>query len=449
VQDVYNFLKGAWHVIKHPDEIIEKIRKAIGSMIDMAPERARQLAEKAITFSDPPKEHLVGIWRHLGPKLDYLAANWWEVLKQTAWDLLWPWPGVSKDLGEIWDHIQAAASDLWDLEFSTAADHLLAVWRGVNSLLNRLYGWIFIFSVLIGAAFGGGAGAVAGVKFAAAVGKWLLISTIGAETVSIGKAGLDLVFKKLTVEQREQNYEQVASSSVVLAIAGVLYAIGVLAARLASAIIERVAGRVWNLPAVRGRRGTISRGDVFEIRVRDALQVRGVLRYFKVNWLELTRRNFPGIDLAEDAVVTVTERPGRAPLYNVRGGRVVSVKSTSQVGDNAVTTIRTSIRKLGNFSGYKNVSITNPSQRILYVLALTAPDDAALASLRAYASRYQVTLEISTSNFLPDHPALVLPESIPYLFGEAGHKVADTVNDPKGSGHDEPAKEPEPAHATP
>jgi hypothetical protein len=452
VQDVYNFLKGAWYLIKHPDEIIDGIRKAISPMADMAPERARELAEKAITFSPPPQGHMMGIWRHLEPKLEYMGAHWWEILKQTAWDLLWPWPGVSKDLGEIWDHIKAAASDLWDLEFSTATDHLLAVWRGVNNMLGRLYGWIFIASVLIGAIlgaiFGGGVGAIpgaaAGAKFALAFGEGLLISTVAAETISIGKAGIDLVFTKQTDEKKEEDYEQIASSGIVLAIAGVMYLIGAVAARFAKAIIERVAGRAWARPVLRGR-GAVTRGDIIELRVTMASRVMGLVERYSVDWLELIRRDFPGIDIAEGSTINVTPRPGRAPLYRVTGGRVISVKSTAQVGTDAVAEIQTRITELQTFSSYKNVSVVNPTGRTRMLAVQTPLDEATAAALRAFAQARGVRLEMFT-NFPPNHPALVFPESIPLIMSEAGVVAADDVNQKKGTGQDQPAAKTAPAH---
>ena len=268
-------------------------------MIAQIPDKARSLARNAITFSEPPEGHLEGIWRHLEPKLTYLADNWWEVLKETGQELLWPWPGVATDLGEIWGHIKESASDLWDLNINSAVDHLLAVWRTVNNMLGRLYGWFFIASVLVGAiigAFFGGAGAIpgaaAGASFALAVGEFLLLSVVAAETASIAKSGYDLVFANQTDEKNEEDYEQIANSGLVLGITGVMYLIGIVAARFARAIINRVAGRVWGRPVLRGR-GQVTRGDVLEIRVATAAQVLGLLRRRAVTWLESIRRNFP------------------------------------------------------------------------------------------------------------------------------------------------------------
>jgi hypothetical protein len=248
---VSKFLKGAWHMATNPDETIEAIHTSsflTGMVSGIAP-ATQSIAMKAVTFSTPSAEIVKGIYRHLTPKLDYLAANWWEVLKAAAWDLVWPWPGVAKDLGIIWDQMRACVNNLWALNISDAADNLLTVWRTVNSMLGRLYGWFLIASVLIGAiigAFFGGAGAIPGAilgfEFAMAGGQTLLISTVAAETANIGKAGLDLVFRSLSSEEKESNFEKIANSGITLAITGIMVALGALAVRFAKGLINKLSG---------------------------------------------------------------------------------------------------------------------------------------------------------------------------------------------------------------
>jgi hypothetical protein len=248
---VSKFLKGAWHMAKNPDETIEAIHTSpfLTGMVGGISPATLAIAMKAVTFSTPSAEIVKGIYRHLTPKLDYLAANWWEVLKAAAWDLVWPWPGVGKDLGVIWDQLGKCVDNLWNLNISNAADNLLTIWRTVNGMLGRLYGWFLIASVLIGAiigAFFGGAGAIPGAllgfEFAMSVGQGLLISTIAAETATIGKAGLDVVFKNLTPEEKENNFEKIANSGITLAITGIMVALGELAVRFAKGLIDKISG---------------------------------------------------------------------------------------------------------------------------------------------------------------------------------------------------------------
>ncbi|HZW65419.1 MAG TPA: DUF4157 domain-containing protein [Hanamia sp.] len=248
---ISKFLKGAWHMAKNPDETIEAIHTSsfLTDMIGRISPATLSIAMKAVTFSTPSAEIVKGIYRHLTPKLDYLSNNWWEVLKSAAWDLIWPWPGVGKDLGIIWHQLGECVDNLWDLNISDAADNLLTVWGTVNSMLGRLYGWFLIASVLIGAiigAFFGGAGAIPGAmlgfEFAMAAGKGLLVSTIGAETAIIGKAGLDLVFKSLSPEEKENNFEKIANSGITLAITGIMVALGELAVRFAKGLINKLSG---------------------------------------------------------------------------------------------------------------------------------------------------------------------------------------------------------------
>ncbi len=249
LSSVRDFLKGAWRVMQNPGVVLDAMYAALDNLMAQIPGRAREQTRAAITFSEPQEDHLAGVWRHLSPKLEYLAANWWDVIKQTAWDLLWPWPGVWSDLTEIWAHIRSAANNVRDLNFNAAVDDLLAVWRTANSAIAHLYGWFFIGSVLVGAiigAFFGGAGAIPGAglgaTFALKVGQGMLISMIAAETASLLKAGFNLTQTSQTPEEQEESYEQIASSGLALAIVGSMFALGAIAVRFARGILARVRG---------------------------------------------------------------------------------------------------------------------------------------------------------------------------------------------------------------
>jgi hypothetical protein len=245
------FLAGAWHLLQNPQPVIDGIQKAIGKMIAQIPGYVEGLVQTTIKqLGAKAKEHGEGIWRHLKPKLDYLAKNWWQVIKDTGWQLLWPWPSVGKDLKEIWGHVKSAGDNLWNLRFSKALDDILAVERGVNSILGALYGWFFIASVLVGAilgaifGFGGGAlpGAGAGAAFAGEVGEGLLLASVAVEGASILKAGYNLVAQKETQQEKEADYEQIASSTLTLAITGVMFILSEIAVTFAKGLLSRVAG---------------------------------------------------------------------------------------------------------------------------------------------------------------------------------------------------------------
>jgi hypothetical protein len=244
------FLEGAWKLIQNPQPVIDGIHDAIGKMIDGIPAYVSGLVQKALSAAGSKlKEYGEGVWRHLEPKLEYLAKNWWQVIKETGGQLLWPWPSVGKDLGDIWHHLKAAGDHLWNMRFSKALDEILAVSRGVNSIAGALYGWFFIASVLVGTiigAFFGGAGAIpgfwAGVGFAGEVGEGLLIATVGIESASIAKAIFNLVAQRETKEEKEADYEQIASSSLTLAITGVMFVLSELAVRFAKGLLSKVAG---------------------------------------------------------------------------------------------------------------------------------------------------------------------------------------------------------------
>jgi len=269
------FLVGAYHLMQNPEPIIDGIRNSIGKMIAGIPAFVSAQVQKALqAVGAKAKEHGEGVWRHLQPKLDYLAKNWWQVIKDTGWQLLWPWPSVGKDLGQVWGHLKSAADNLWNLRFSKAIDDILAVERGVNSILGSLYGWFFIASVLVGAILGGifgvGAGAipgaVAGAAFAGEVGEGLLLATVAVESASVLKAVYNLLAQKETPDEKEADYEQIASSSLTLAITGVMFVLSEIAVKFAQGLLSRVAGlfrkagaEVEDVATVAGK---TARGDV-------------------------------------------------------------------------------------------------------------------------------------------------------------------------------------------
>jgi hypothetical protein len=253
LEKVGKFLIGAWHLIQNPQPVIDGIQNAISKMIAAIPGYIQGVVDKALsTLGSKLKEHGKGVWRHLEPKLEYLAKNWWQVIKDTGWQLLWPWPSVGKDLGKVWDSLKSAANNLWHLRFSKAIDDILAVERGVNSILGSLYGWFFIASVLVGAILGGifgvGAGAIpgaaAGAAFAGEVGEGLLIATVAIESASILKSVYNLLAQTETKQEKEDDYEQIASSSLTLAITGVMFLLSELAVKFAQGILEKAANLV-------------------------------------------------------------------------------------------------------------------------------------------------------------------------------------------------------------
>ena len=438
-----SFLSTVWRVMQNPAPLIEGIKTSLGAMISNVPALARTLAQRAVTFSPPWLVHLRGIWRHLEPKLQYLASNWWQVIKDTAWDMLWPWPGVWEDLKKIWTHIKSGASNVWHLHFGAALDDLLAIAREANSAAGRLYGWFFIASVLVGAIAGAivgegvGAlpGAAAGASFAAEVGEVLLITTVAAEGASLLKAGVDLVFTTQTPRENEEDYEQISNSSITLGITGAMVLLGAIAARIAKALIRRVAGLVWDRPALRGQGGP-ARGDIIEVRVLLSERVRAALRLRTVTWLEVIRRNFPVIDLLEGGNITVTPRPGRRPLYTVTGGRLISVKSTAQIGAAAMAEIRGWVDELAGFTTRQNVTVTSPSGRTLIVAQPRGMTPADIAALTTYANGQGVDLQLTTA-LPPTHPSVVFVDSIPSILQEAGVVAGEHATPPEDQGQHE------------
>ncbi len=134
---------------------------------------------------------------------------------------------------------------------ATAISHLidipLILWRTVNSILGRLSGWFTVASVvggaMVGAFFGGvGAipGALAGLQVAGTVGLGLGISAGGELLVSAQKAFLDLYGVPQTPEEQDEDYDQLGTSAIGLAVLVVLLALAWIVSRIVGAMVQAV-----------------------------------------------------------------------------------------------------------------------------------------------------------------------------------------------------------------
>jgi hypothetical protein len=197
------FLKGAWRVLNNPEILKPEIDKALGGLVAKVPGAAKTVLAYRLFPGPDAERHLEGVWRFLEPKISGLLSDWQGLLLGILGDLIWPWPGVKKDMdaiGKSGDEFWAALSEL---HFSKAVDELLAIWRGLNSIAGHLTGWFTLASVLVGAVLGGifgvgagaGAGAAAGFAFAIEIGMPLVLSTIAAEELSIEKAQANLLLR--------------------------------------------------------------------------------------------------------------------------------------------------------------------------------------------------------------------------------------------------------------
>jgi len=239
---------GIWYLLQNPERLFDPVREAVGEMIAQVPSAASMLISMALPDVARMQRHMEGIWFYLKAAVEDLGRNWWQTLKDSAWDLLWPLPGVKEDFEKMFETGAATVDHVTASKWSQAVDDVLAIWRLFNSILGRLYGWLFILSIIIGAVLGGvfglGAGAIpgaaAGAEFALALGEALVISTAAAEGASIYKAMYDLTYAEQSPEGEIEDYQQIAQSSIALAILGIMLALGALAARFARGVMARL-----------------------------------------------------------------------------------------------------------------------------------------------------------------------------------------------------------------
>jgi len=471
LQGFSSLLQTAWDIYKDPEKYIEAIKSSLAGMIDSAGGLAKIMATSYALGG-----YFDCVMRHLEPKIQYMLANWWQVLKDMAWEMIWPWPGVIEDFEVIWDKIKSMGSNIWDLEFNRAADDALSILRHLNAAAGRLYGWFLIGSVLVGTIAGavGGEGigalpgAAAGLAFAADVGMVLLATTISIEGSSMLKAAYNLTRDDRSEEEKECDCELIAASALTVGISLAMAILGGLAGRLAKNLIQRFGRKTWRLPARRPRgrqaqrtrrmarrrgervgRNRESRGDVLEGRFSLAEQVRNLFNRRRVTVTDAlsTADNFPGLDLTVDSRITVRSRTtgrilrdinafddaiaaGERVEITIDGGNIYQVKSHTSTS-NLISTINREINSLANFSGKPTsrhpVILRNPSQRILVVFLEEPLPASDLAQLTTNASQRGVRLQVTTDPFPPGHPAIIPPDALPAIFSELGAEGARAI----------------------
>lgn len=257
-----------------------------------------------VAMSQPLDQDILwtGFWHVLVEKWN--SASVLEVVKEALWTLIWPWPAVGRewdgmvtDLKRVWGRMTSAGMGFW----RHLIDLPLIIWRRVNNILLHLYGWFLIASVLVGAIAGavggtvggailsfmaGGAGAVPGagvgavggagigLGFALGVGEGLLASFVAAEGLSLLKAYLDLSLVDQTTDEQSEDLNQMANSAIGIAVAGILFAISAIAARIARGFLARLTSVRWQRFA-EGVRTGFRGGSPFRRGRRPAVREEG------------------------------------------------------------------------------------------------------------------------------------------------------------------------------
>ncbi len=194
-----------------------------------------------------------GIWRHLEPKLEYLKDNWWSVLVQTGRQLLMPWEGLGKDVGELWKEIQKGWSAIKSFQISKLIDAMIAVNRMMVGIIGRFYG-VVRDRLRAGRGRGrrvlrrrrgasrcprrpqGGRNRRRGPGDRRGDGAGRL------PTQGLLKAAYNLTLQGDTGAAREDDYEQIANSGLTLAVLGALVLLSAIAVRFGKYLVSRVRG---------------------------------------------------------------------------------------------------------------------------------------------------------------------------------------------------------------
>jgi hypothetical protein len=331
-------IKRITDLINDPTPVFEQIKLFIAPLIDQVSGQVYTIAERAITFSPPPKNHWEGIKAKLLPKLDYLKSNWWQVIKNTAWTLIWPFAKdesgerpLFKDAREFWKLLGEIYTSIGAGHYSKAIDQVLRLVQLGNSIVGIFYGWIFIGLVVGGGILGAEAGVVpgliAGGALALEIGQGLLIAAAATEGAILAKSGYNLIFQHQTPEENDEDYERIAGSSLTLGIMGALVLLGVIAARFGKAILAgagRAVGAVVRV-VLGARAAAALEAAVARIRAQigafiERLQNEGRFK-FKGSGVDGASYEGPAVRLHPerfDAIISDLERNG--VKINVRQG---------------------------------------------------------------------------------------------------------------------------------
>jgi|GEM_PF-3147153 len=271
MQKTYQAIK---YIIDNKDKIIAEIQAWIEKKLDETEPKVKAKLQEVFGFLD--HRHFIAIWQaHLLPMLQHLKDNWWQTIKDTLWEQIWPFEGLTsvtakaedrkglgKDLGELYDQFVEGFKSLKAMDLSKFADAVLMIQKGLVGIVNRFYGWIAIIIIasetLAGAGiagfFSGGAlsgpgaaaGFGAGLATAGSVGEALLIATVAADTLVLLKSVMSLhdfdsmLVSEQLLKENNEYYKRIASTSLSLTLTGILFLLSYLGGKIAEALLGKV-----------------------------------------------------------------------------------------------------------------------------------------------------------------------------------------------------------------
>lgn len=242
--EVRQTLKNIIEVISDQKKFEAEIHKALDGLLGDIPSQAQSVLGAFQGLDGPHFNTLVR--RFVAPKLAETISKAPQIVINVVWSLIWPWPGVIEQSGDIKVQAGKFKQSLWDFNFSKAIDAGLAIWRDVNGIVGLLYGWFYIAAILIGSVFGA---PEAGAAVAYEVGEVLLVSTIAAEILSIDKAKLNLMSpsrlakpENERADEDKEDYETVSGGLMNLAMMYALSVLGEIAVDFAKGVFAEIKG---------------------------------------------------------------------------------------------------------------------------------------------------------------------------------------------------------------
>lgn len=273
-------------VLQNPEQHLEQIRTSLQPVVDSLPDYAMAEAEARLGWLKERGKPFARILEAIGQQLAQIPGQWWPMLKEIfrSQFILWDWSTEKEDLEKL-------VAQYKEGKFDDEYEYWLHVAKVLADGLDRILGAIGLAAFIVGLAGGGTVGAAAGGTGAGVVGGAVTVGagaapsaavgstaggsaggglggglgatvyellggvslglSIGTEVAFLGDAVKDLTFEEQSPERENEDYQQIASSIVALAMMAAFAVIGSIGARLAEKIKKSLLKAVRELSAGR------------------------------------------------------------------------------------------------------------------------------------------------------------------------------------------------------
>ncbi|MEX5307026.1 hypothetical protein RF644_14870 [Kocuria sp. CPCC 205258] len=250
-------------VAKAPDKMQSVLAQYVAPRLRQAPAAGgpavvqRQQASAEARADPALQTRWAAVWRHLTVRYDYVKANWWQVIKDAALEVLVPGVALYRHVPTLVKELGAGFTAMLAGDYSVGFDHLLASARSLMAIVASFTAQVSIAAFIIGSIIGT---PIVGVAALETIGIAILVADASLQLVSLAHA-LDNLDRRRTPEQHENDYGLIADSSIALVLLGLLALLGAIASSAVNSLLRRFPALVTAAESLRTRiRSRLGRG---------------------------------------------------------------------------------------------------------------------------------------------------------------------------------------------